>query len=415
MDYRDWREPDIIEGDYVVLEDRDVEEEYPQPKHQPIQTDPKPAIVTHVILGLNIAIWIVMSLTGLVKGWNQNIQLQFFGAKINGLIAMGQYWRMLTAMFLHVGLLHLFFNSYALYIYGPVVEKLFGKVKFIIIYLISGLMGNLLSYLFSPNPAAGASGAIFGLMGSLLYFRKERKRVFQKVFGPGLLIVIGINLVYGFTQQGIDNWGHIGGLIGGFAIGCALGLYKDSRKQYKRKILIWVAIILVFAAGLSYGRVKYRGIIYLNQAHIEAQSGRISEAMEYISKLSNRDLKDPWAKELIETVFIEDINNKLGSGKPREALVSASTLIDYYPKEANYYYFRGQIYEVLEDFKNALEDYLYVTGVVIDNKEIWLRAGRSAYNSGKISDAKRCLKEALKLDPGYSEARELLESIGDTI
>src|SRR5690554_1480807 len=108
MDHRDWREPDIIEGDYVVLEERDVEEEYPRFKHQPVQTDPKPAIVTYVILGLNIAIWIVMSLTGLLMGWNQNTQLQFFGAKINGLIAMGQYWRMLTAMFLHVGLLHLF-------------------------------------------------------------------------------------------------------------------------------------------------------------------------------------------------------------------------------------------------------------------------------------------------------------------
>ena len=163
-------------------------------------------------------------------GWNQSLQLFYFGAKVNELVVQGEYWRLFTAMFLHIGLLHLFFNSYALYLYGPAVEKLFGKVKFLVIYIVSGLMGSLLSYLFSPNPAAGASGAIFGLMGSLLYFRKEKRNLFQRIFGPGLLMIIGINLMYGFIQPGMTI-GVIWWPIEGFLTGNALGLYRVRDKN----------------------------------------------------------------------------------------------------------------------------------------------------------------------------------------
>ena len=105
-----------------------------------------------------------MSFIGTVFGLDLYYQLLYFGAKINHLIVQGQYWRLFTAMFLHIGIMHLFFNSYALYVYGSVVEKLFGRIRFVLIYTIAGLTGSLLSFLLSRNPAVGASGAIFGLM-----------------------------------------------------------------------------------------------------------------------------------------------------------------------------------------------------------------------------------------------------------
>ena len=159
-------------------------------------------------------------------------------------------------MFLHIGLAHIFFNSYAIYIYGPIVESLYGKVRFIIVYLFSGLMGSLLSYVFSPNPSAGASGAIFGLMGSLLYFRQRKKDIFRRIFGPGLFIIIGVNLFFGLTSTGIDNWGHIGGLIGGYLLGNAVGLHKEKVLEPK-KLLIWALILLIFFFGMRYGQEKY--------------------------------------------------------------------------------------------------------------------------------------------------------------
>lgn len=244
------RDPDHIEGEYKVF---GAEKRIKRPK---FQIDMRPPYVTYTLLTANVVVWILMTIVGFGFGLSQSEQLFIFGAKVNKLIALGQYWRLFTAMFLHIGIAHLFFNSYALYIYGPIVEQLFGKKKFLAIYLISGLMGSLLSYMFSPNPAAGASGAIFGLMGSLLYFRKSHRYIFDRAIGSQLLIILGINLLYGFVQPGIDNWGHIGGLLGGFLVANALGLYR-SKQESSKKILFWAVIVAIFLYGLIYGKNKY--------------------------------------------------------------------------------------------------------------------------------------------------------------
>jgi membrane associated rhomboid family serine protease len=408
------RDPNVIEGEYEIIGEWDAEPPK-EPRKDHIEIGSGPPYVTYTILAINIGVWVLMSLVGLFMGWSQSQQLYYFGAKVNVLIAQGEYWRLLTPMFLHVGLAHLFFNSYALYIYGPAVERLFGRIKFILVYLVSGLVGSLLSYLLSPNNAAGASGAIFGLMGSLLYFRKEKRNLFQRVFGPGLLMIIGINLLYGFIQPGIDNWGHIGGLVGGFLMGNGLGLYRERNPNYKKRILCWILIILIFVLGLGWGRMKHSAAIHLSRAYDAARSGRIDEAKLHIEKLSDRDRRDSKAKELIEVVYIEDINNYLRKGQADEALESINVLIGYYPEETNYYFYRGNIYEAMGDYEWALEEYLLVTEKIKNSEEIWFSAGRAAYNAGKLSDAKRYLEEALKINPNYQDAKQLLEDISGYI
>ena len=252
-----WNSKDYIEGEYEVLEERDLgDNSYKSPPKRVLYVDRRPPYVTYTILVLNIAVFFIMNITGFLFNWNQNQQLVFFGAKVNILIAYGQYWRLLSAMFLHIGIAHLFFNSYAIYVYGPMVESLFGKVRFIIVYLGSGLIGSLLSYIFSPSASAGASGAIFGLMGSLLYFRKRNKDIFHRIFGPSLFMIIAVNLFFGFTSNGIDNWGHIGGLIGGYLIANAVGLHGEKLLDPK-KLLLWIVIILLFFIGIKYGEAKY--------------------------------------------------------------------------------------------------------------------------------------------------------------
>jgi len=408
------RDPNVIEGEYEIIGEWDAEPPK-EPRKDHIEIGSGPPYVTYTILAINIGVWVLMSLVGLFMGWSQSQQLYYFGAKVNVLIAQGEYWRLLTPMFLHVGLAHLFFNSYALYIYGPAVERLFGRIKFILVYLVSGLVGSLLSYLLSPNNAAGASGAIFGLMGSLLYFRKEKRNLFQRVFGPGLLMIIGINLLYGFIQPGIDNWGHIGGLVGGFLMGNGLGLYRERNPNYKKRILCWILIILIFVLGLGWGRMKHSAAIHLSRAYDAVRTGLIDEAKLHIEKLSDRDRRDSKAKELIEVVYIEDINNYLRKGQADEALESINVLIGYYPEETNYYFYRGNIYEAMGDYEWALEEYLLVTEKIKNSEEIWFSAGRAAYNAGKLSDAKRYLEEALKINPNYQDAKQLLEDISGYI
>lgn len=147
-----------------------------------------------------------------------DITLLLMGAKYNSLILDGEVWRLFTAMFLHIGIIHLLFNLFALNFLGPMVEGYFGHWRFAVIYVIGGLFGSLASYAFSPVPSAGASGAVFGLAGATtVYFLRYRNNFGER--GQSMLqsmfAIIGINLVFGFATSGIDNWGHIGGLIGG--------------------------------------------------------------------------------------------------------------------------------------------------------------------------------------------------------
>jgi rhomboid protease GluP len=152
--------------------------------------------------------------------------LVLLGAKVNSLIEAGELWRLIGAMFLHGSLLHIFFNGYALYALGPESEQIYGTRRFLALYFLSGIGGSVLSFLFSPNPAVGASGAIFGLMGGLGLFYYLNRRVLGATGRMQVqnIVAIGcINLLIGFAAAGtIDNFGHLGGLLAGLAAGYAL-------------------------------------------------------------------------------------------------------------------------------------------------------------------------------------------------
>jgi rhomboid protease GluP len=178
------------------------------------------ALFTNIFLGINIVIFLLMAFAG---GSTNEATLMAFGVKSNTEINQGQYWRFVTPIFIHIGLLHLLFNSYALYIVGPQVEKLYGSARFVILYVLTGVAGVLGSYLYHPQSvSAGASGAIFGLFGALLVFgvryRKSIPPFFKKAVGTGILPVIVINLVIGFMIPAIDNSAHISGLLAGAAL-----------------------------------------------------------------------------------------------------------------------------------------------------------------------------------------------------
>lgn len=148
------------------------------------------------------------------------------GAKENSLIAAGELWRLVAATFLHGNLIHIFFNGYALYALGPENERIYGTLRFLAIYFLAGIGGSVVSYLFSPAPSVGASGAIFGLMGSLgVFFFLNRQVLGQsgRAMVQNIVAIGMINLLIGFASPGvIDNFGHLGGLVAGLVAGFAL-------------------------------------------------------------------------------------------------------------------------------------------------------------------------------------------------
>jgi rhomboid protease GluP len=130
----------------------------------------------------------------------------------------GQLWRLVTPVFLHASLLHIGFNMYALFLYGRSVEARFGHARFLLLYFLSGFAGNVLSFLLTPNPSLGASTAVFGLLAAEAVFILQNREMIGSRANRALmnlLVLAAINLFIGFTTSGVDNFGHLGGILGG--------------------------------------------------------------------------------------------------------------------------------------------------------------------------------------------------------
>ncbi len=169
--------------------------------------------VTNTLIAICVGVYLITEIAGDTKS---SVDMVRYGAKFNPLIISGDWWRFITPIFLHFGLMHLIMNMFSLYVLGPAVETLFGKLRFFIIFMLSGMIGVMASFAFIDGVSAGASGAIFGLLGALLYYAWLEKEADYKVDVKQIMVIVAINLVYGFSVSSIDNAGHLGGFLGGF-------------------------------------------------------------------------------------------------------------------------------------------------------------------------------------------------------
>jgi rhomboid protease GluP len=208
---------------------------------------PKKPIITVSLIIINVIVFILMYIFG--KGSQDAFTLIKFGAFQKDLILGGEYYRLITSAFLHIGIFHLLFNCYALYVIGRQLESFLGKIKFLIIYLVSALCGSLMSMIFPISISAGASGAIFGLLGSLLYFGYNYRVYLGTVLKSQIIPLILINLIFGFMVSGINNAAHIGGLIGGILITMSLGIKYKSKKSEQ---INGIALLSLFLGFLIY-------------------------------------------------------------------------------------------------------------------------------------------------------------------
>jgi len=201
---------------------------------------PKKPVVTYVLIVINLMIF----LYGMLHGNDELVEL--FGNNYE-LVQSGQIYRLFTCMFVHSDTMHILLNMYALYTIGPVVERYYGKGKYLFIYIISGLLGSVFSGVFmSANSISiGASGAIFGLLGSICYFTYYYRATLQGILRGSIIPVIVINLIIGFLSPSIDLSAHIGGLIGGILVSMGLGIGDKYRKS--DQINGFIVLIVMFA------------------------------------------------------------------------------------------------------------------------------------------------------------------------
>lgn len=236
----------------------------------------KKPILTYIFIGINVAVYaVLMGLAGFDTGVYGDLILRY-GAKINGNIVAGEYWRLITAIFLHGGIVHLLINCFSLNAIGTITENIYGRRRFLAIYFAAGILGNLASLCFSAYPGVGASGAIFGLLGAMLYLGVKNPEFMRSGFGKDILVLAVLNLAYGFTASGIDNFAHMGGIVGGFL---ATGILtpKVERFPINTRVLSALALALIAASASWYGLTK-----------------PLNVQQSYVSALMNMEANEQW-------------------------------------------------------------------------------------------------------------------------
>lgn len=212
----------------------------------------KQPIVTYIIMAICIILFILMELSG---GSTNSQTLLKYGANLDVLVKNGEYYRLFTCIFLHIGIMHLLCNLYSLYVIGREVENLFGKIKYIIIFILSGIFGSIMSLAFTHNTiSAGASGAIFGLLGALLYFGMHYRTYLGEAIKRSIIPIIVVNLIIGFFAEGIDLAAHIGGLVGGVLVAMVVGVPDKSKAKDIINGTILTIIYLIFISYLAFWR-----------------------------------------------------------------------------------------------------------------------------------------------------------------
>lgn len=233
-----------IELLFKITDDINGTNERKNAKMEKIFSSKKPIVTFGIIL-----ICIIMFI--LSGGGYNTYKLVAYGANFSALVRNGEVYRLVSYMFLHAGILHIVLNMYSLFIVGPRVEDFFGKWKYLLIYLFSGICGGLLSIGLTPNTVSvGASGAIFGLFGALIYFGYSYRGYIGAIVRSQVLPVVIYNLLMGLFIPGIDMWGHVGGLIGGILTANMLGTIENKKYNVSNIILFVIYFAFLIYLGI---------------------------------------------------------------------------------------------------------------------------------------------------------------------
>jgi rhomboid protease GluP len=336
-------------------------------------------VVTLVILGINVVVFLIMTFAG--GSTSTNVLLDF-GASFSPYFRRGEYWRLVMPMFLHIGWLHLIVNSYALFILGPILERVYGYGRFALLYVAAGMGSSALSMSMSRKVAAGASGAIFGIAGAMLVAGYLHREVIPprwgRALGRGILPFIVLNLILGFSIKGIDYWGHLGGLLTGMVLAALIPPpVHDPTLQFSdtqpSQAIIALPIIVVTLAMAS-------------TAHNYAAS---------------RDV----------TRLLREGERFRAARQDAKALECFRAAAQRLPRDERPHEMMGALYLREQQFDKAIQEYNEAVRLSPGAPEAELALGEAYRIKGDLGKAQQAFESALGKNPTTAEGQRLLADL----
>jgi len=320
--------------------------------------------ITQILMGVNVAVFLAMVLADSSTIENAPGELLVrLGANVGQYTLGGQYWRLLTCVFLHGNLLHIAFNMWSLWNIGSIAESLYGRWTFATLYLVAGIGGSLGSVIWNPNVfSVGASGAIFGIVGALIasFYLGEFSMRGQITGGTmtSLLIFSAYSLVRGATSSGIDNGAHVGGLVTGLILGALIAKVAPDRDNATQRIAV-LALVLVLIGGGAAWWLHSRDYV----RHMQRGAGL------------------------------------LGVGKTDQAIAEFQTVTRQRPDLAPAHYLLGRAYANKKDYDKAEAEFQRAIALNSKNENSYYNLGYAYLEQKKLPQARETFQRLLGVSP----------------
>jgi membrane associated rhomboid family serine protease/Flp pilus assembly protein TadD len=363
---------------------------------------------TLAIIGLNVLVFAAMVATGVPIVNPNSSHLLKWGADYGPYALGGQPWRILTSNYVHIGIVHLAVNMWSLWMVGRLSERIFGGWTYLFVYTASGIAGSLASLLWHPTGvSAGASGAIFGMVGALIGALYLGKLPFPKPVLQGLLknlvMVAAINLIYGASSSAIDNSAHVGGLLSGLALGAILAPQlmepREQRRAHER-ILFVAAALLLLGFG-SYVKKKNGYVVALGGAGQPIAKGQLDEAISRLAATVARNPKNKSALGLLGSAYLQK------KDYPRAENV-LTRLVQLDPDNMPAKYNLGLTYGAMGRYEDAHRIFAELVQQDPTDDDAVMLLGTSLDGLGREQEAVDAYQKAIALNPRNAEAfREL--------